>query len=158
MVFWFLLSLRSLMKKASVRTKMEAFSFHILFHAIYFYYYVYIHYSLKIWLFFFFFPTAFVRPDKENGEISVQGAHSNVVPPSLPPKPGTLSYNTETHIHETQSLCLMYVCYISRYLEIYPVLHGLLFAFFPSHSNINGVWLILCFILVFYITNVLSVL
>lgn len=38
------------------------------------------------------FFTAFIRPDKENGEMSVQEAQLKVVPPIVPPKPGTFQY------------------------------------------------------------------
>lgn len=41
--------------------------------------------------------TAFIRSDHENGEKSVQHAPPNLVPPSVPPKPGALSGETRMH-------------------------------------------------------------
>lgn len=51
------------------------------------------------------FFSAFIRSDNENGEKSVQQAPSNLVPPALPPKPGTVSINRKTHISGIWTTC-----------------------------------------------------
>ena len=43
--------------------------------------------------------SAFIRSDNENGGKSVPQAPPNLVPPALPPKPGTVSINRKTHKH-----------------------------------------------------------
>lgn len=44
--------------------------------------------------------TAYIQSDNENGEVSVRQAPANLVPPSVPPKPGNVSINKNTHKHK----------------------------------------------------------